>query len=178
MKNRFYFTKYECTVIQNAGVLIVQLVKTEYNSLWNKVINRYHVRIYSYTLWKWNVIMYANVTLPLTLVSNKLNVQFFSVLFQWEKFRRALWKLVSEKGAKIQEKDAWLLCGRVSLSLSAKPLPDFSFPNSRFSTEKVVAFVKVRVFVSSRIRQYDMPSISQWLRIRCHLYVWYRYTLK
>ena len=36
------------------------------------------------TLWKWNVIMYANVTLPLTLVSNKLNVHFFSVLFQWE----------------------------------------------------------------------------------------------
>ena len=116
------------------------------------------------TLWKWNVIMYANVTLPLTLVSNKLNVQFFSVLFQWEKFRRALWKLVSEQGAKIQEKDSWLLCGRVSASLNAKPLPDFSFRNSRFS--KVVAFVKVRVFVSSRIRQYDMPSISQWLRIR------------
>ena len=133
---------------------------------------------YLYTLWKWNVIMYANVTLPLTLVSNKLNVQFFSVLFQWEKFRRALWKLVSEKGAKIKEKDAWLLCGRVSASLNAKPLSDFSFPNSRFSTEKVNAFVKVRVFVSSRIRQYDMPSISQWLRIRCHLYVWYRYTLK
>ena len=131
-----------------------------------------------HTLWKWNVIMYANVTLPLTLVSNKLNVQFFSVLFQWEKFRRALWKLVSEKGAKIKEKDAWLLCGRVSASLNAKPLPDFSFPNSRFSTEKVVASAKVRVFVSSRIRQYDMPSISQWLRIRCHLYVWYRYTLK
>ena len=57
------------------------------------------------------------------------------------------------------------------------PLPDFSFPNSRFSTEKVVAFVKVRVFVCSRVRQYDMPSISQWLRIRYHLYVWYRYTL-
>ena len=93
------------------------------------------------TLWKWNVIMYANVTLPLTLVSNKLNVQFFSVLFQWEKFRRALWKLVSKKGAKIQEKDAWLFCGRVSASLNAKPLPDFSFPNSRFSTEKVVAFI-------------------------------------
>ena len=130
------------------------------------------------TLWKWNVIMYANVTLPLTLVSNKLNVQFFSVLFQWEKFRRALWKLVSEKGSKIKEKGAWLLGGRVPASLNAKPLPDFSFRNSRFSTEKVVAFVKVRVFVSSRIRQYDMPSISQWLRIRCHLYVWYRYTLK
>ena len=130
------------------------------------------------TLWKWNVIMYANVTLPLTLVSNKLNVQFFSVLFQWEKIMRALWKLVSKKEAKIQEKDAWLLCGRVSASLNAKPLPDFLFPNSRFSTEKVVAFVQVRVFVSSRIRQYDMPSISQWLRIRCHLYAWYRYTLK
>ena len=130
-----------------------------------------------YTLWKWNVIMYANVTLPLTLDSNKLNVQFFSVLFQWEKFRRVLWKLVSEKGAKIKEKDAWLLCGRVSASLNAKPLPEFSFRNSRFPTEKIVAFVKVRVFVSSRIRQYDMPSIAQWLRIRCHVYVWYRYTL-
>ena len=72
---------------------------------------------------------------------------------------------MSEKGTKIQEKDAWLLCGRVSASLNAKPLPDVSFPNSRFSTEKLVAFVKVRVFVSSRIRQYDMPgdmpSISQ-----------------
>ena len=121
------------------------------------------------TLWKWNVIMYANVTLPLTLVSNKLNVQFFSVLFQWEKIRRALWELVSKKRTKIQEKDAWLLCARVSASLNAKPLPDFSFPNSRFSTEKVVAFVEVRVFVSSRIRQYDIPSILQWLRIRCHL---------
>ena len=68
---------------------------------------------------------------------------------------------MSKKRAKIQEKDAWLLCGRVSASLNAKPLPDFSFPNSRFSTEKVVAFMHVRVFVSSRIRQYDMPSISQ-----------------
>ena len=69
---------------------------------------------------------------------------------------------MSKKRAKIQEKDAWLICGRVSASLNAKPLPDFSFPNSRFSTtEKVVAFVEVRVFVSSRIRQYDMPSISQ-----------------
>ena len=68
---------------------------------------------------------------------------------------------MSEKGAKIKEKDAWLLCARVSASLNAKPLPEFSFRNSRFSTEKVVAFVKVRVFVSSRIRQYDMPSISQ-----------------
>ena len=148
--------------------------------IYNKILNRDPRPTWTtwYTLWKWNVIMYANVTLPLTLVSNKLNVQFFSVLFQWEKFRRALWKLVSGKGAKIKEKDAWLLCGRVSASLNAKPLPDFSFPNSRFSTKKVVAFAKVRVFVSSRIRQYDMPSISQWLRIRCHLYVWYRYTLK
>ena len=126
----------------------------------------------SNTLWKWNVIMYANVTVSLTLVSNKLNVPFFSVLFQWEKFRRALWKLVSKKKAKSQEEDAWLLCGRVSASLNAKPLPDFSFPNSRFSTEKVVAFVQVRVFVSSRIRQYVLPSISQWLRIRllCRIY--------
>ena len=55
---------------------------------------------------------------------------------------------MSKKRAKIQENDAWLLCGRVSVSLNAKPLPDFSFPNSRFSTEKVVAFVEVRVFVS------------------------------
>ena len=126
----------------------------------------------SNTLWKWNVIMYANVTVSLTLVSNKLNVPFFSVLFQWEKFRRTLWKLVSKKKAKSQEEDAWLLCGRVSASLNAKPLPDFSFPNSRFSTEKVVAFVQVRVFVSSRIRQYVLPSISQWLRIRllCRIY--------
>ena len=31
--NFILHTKYECTVIQNAGVLIVQLVKTEYNSL-------------------------------------------------------------------------------------------------------------------------------------------------
>ena len=53
------------------------------------------------------------------------------------------------------------MLGRVSASLNAKPLPDFSFPNSRFSTEKVVSFVQVRVFVSSRIRQYVMPSISQ-----------------
>ena len=96
-------------------------------------------------LWKWNVIMYANVTVSLTLVSqvsNKLNVPFFSVLLQWEKFRRVLWKLVSKKRAKIQEKDAGLLSGRVSASLNAKPLPDFSFPNSRFSTENVVAFVQ------------------------------------
>ena len=134
--------------------------------------------VHGNTLWKWNVIIYANVTVSLTMVSNKLNVPFFSVLFQWEKFRRALWNLVSKKRAKIQEKDACLLCGRVSASLNAKPLPDFSFPNSRFSTEKVVAFVQVHVFVSSRIRQYVMPSISQWLRIRCHLYVWHRYTLK
>ena len=103
---------------------------------------------------------------------------FFSVLFQWEKFRLALWKLVSKTRAKIQEKNAWLLCGRVSASLNANLLPDFLFPNSRFSTENIVAFVQVRVFVSSRIRQYYMPSISQWLRIRCHLYVWHRYTLK
>ena len=68
---------------------------------------------------------------------------------------------MSEKGAKIKEKDVWLFCGRVSASLNAKPLPDFSFPNSRFSTEKVVAFAKVRLFVSIRIRQYDMPSILQ-----------------
>ena len=131
---------------------------------------------FKHTLWKWNVTMYANVTVYLTLLSNKLNVPFFSVLFQWEKFRRARWKLVSKKRAKIQENDVWLLCGRVSASLNPKPLPDFSFPNSRFSTEKVVAFVQVRVFVRSRIRQYVMPSISQWLRIRCHVYVWHRYT--
>ena len=37
-----------------------------------------------YTLVQWNVIIYANVTLPLTLVSNKLDVPFFSTLFQWE----------------------------------------------------------------------------------------------
>ena len=59
-----------------------------------------------YTLWKWNVIMYSNVTVSLTLVSNKLNIPFFSVLFQWERFKLALWKLVSKKRAKIQEKDA------------------------------------------------------------------------
>ena len=51
---------------------------------------------------------------------------------------------MSKNRAKIQEKDAWLLCGRVSESLNAKPLPDISFPNSRFSTEKIVAFVQVR----------------------------------
>ena len=37
MKNRFYFTKYECTVIQSTGALFVQLVKSEYNSLRNNV---------------------------------------------------------------------------------------------------------------------------------------------
>ena len=49
------------------------------------------------TLWKWNVIMYANVTVSLTLVSNKLKVPFFSVLFQWQKLSRALWKLKCRK---------------------------------------------------------------------------------
>ena len=33
--------------------------------------------MFLYTLVQWNVIMYANVTLPLALVSNKLNVPFF-----------------------------------------------------------------------------------------------------
>ena len=98
-----------------------------------------------------------------------LNVQFFSVLFQWEKFRRALWKLLSEKGAKIKEKDAWLHLQIECQHLSQCETPARVFVSSTadVSTEKVVAFVKVRVFVSSRIRQYDMPSISQWLRIRC-----------
>ena len=105
------------------------------------------------TLWKWNVIMYANVTLPLALVSNKLNVPFFSVLFQWEKFRRALWELVSKKRAKIQEKDAWLLCGRVSASLNAKSLPDFSFPNSRSHLCVYVCLLVVE-FGSMICRQY------------------------
>ena len=41
-------------------------------------------RVLSNTLEQWNVIMYADVTLPLTLVSNKLNVPFFSMLFQWD----------------------------------------------------------------------------------------------
>ena len=74
-----------------------------------------------------------------------------------EKNLGAYFESSCRKRAKIQEKDAWSLCGRVSASLNAKPLPDFSFPNSRLSTETVVAFVQVRVFVSSRIRQYDMP---------------------
>ena len=38
-----------------------------------------------HSLVEWNVIMYLNVKLPLTLVSNKLNVLFFSTLFQWDK---------------------------------------------------------------------------------------------
>ena len=47
---------------------------------------------------QWNIIslIYANVMLPLTLVSNKLNVQFFSTLFQWDKncncFQVYFWK--------------------------------------------------------------------------------------
>ena len=42
-----------------------------------------YVMIDFYMLVQWNVIMYANVTLPLTLVPNKLNAPFFSTLFQW-----------------------------------------------------------------------------------------------
>ena len=42
-----------------------------------------------YTLVQWNVIMYANVTLPLTLVSNKLNIPFVSNLFQWNNNRNS-----------------------------------------------------------------------------------------
>ena len=57
-----------------------------------------------YPLWKWNVIMYSNVTVSLTLVSNKPNIPSFSVLFQWEKFKLALWKLVSKKRAKFRRK--------------------------------------------------------------------------
>ena len=40
----------------------------------------------SYTLVEWNVLMYVNVTLPLTLVSNKLNVPFFTTIFQRDKY--------------------------------------------------------------------------------------------
>ena len=39
----------------------------------------------THTSVEWNVILYANVTLPLSLVSNKLNLPFFSTLFQWIK---------------------------------------------------------------------------------------------
>ena len=34
---------------------------------------------------QWNIMIHANITLPLTLLSNKLNVPFFSTLFQWDK---------------------------------------------------------------------------------------------
>ena len=48
------------------------------------------------TLVQWNVIMYANVTFPLTLVSSKLNAPFFSTLFQWGKnwncFQMYIWR--------------------------------------------------------------------------------------
>ena len=43
----------------------------------------YQVVLYA-ARWQWNVIMHANIMLPSTLVSNKLNVPFFSTLFQWD----------------------------------------------------------------------------------------------
>ena len=93
---------------------------------------------------EWNIIilLHANVTVSLTLVSNKLNVPFFSVIFQWEKFRRPLWKLVSQKRAKNQEKDAGCLAVECQHHSMRSPC-HFSFPSDRFSIEKVVEFLQV-----------------------------------
>ena len=52
------------------------------NALWEDLV------IFSelvYMLVQWNVIVYANIMLPMTLVSDKLNVPFFSTLLQWDK---------------------------------------------------------------------------------------------
>ena len=38
-----------------------------------------------HTLIHWNVIVYANVRLPMTLVANKLNLSFYSTLCEWDK---------------------------------------------------------------------------------------------
>ena len=50
---------------------------------------KFYAKTYQLTIhlicWYSDVIMCANVTLPVTLVSNKMNVPFFSTLFQWDK---------------------------------------------------------------------------------------------
>ena len=78
-----------------ASILGVLLGRTTNKTRQDKTRRPVKLLLY-YMLVQWNVIMYADVTFPLTLVSNKLNVPFFSTLFQWDKncncFQMYFWR--------------------------------------------------------------------------------------
>ena len=80
-----------------------------------------------YTLVQWNVIMYANVTLPLTLVSNKLNVPFFSALFQYDLSCNCFQVHIWRNHAKIVNKFSKLYLTRLSQEPISRSSLQFRF---------------------------------------------------